>query len=41
MNQKHFQNISHVNVDSNLMVENVTLDKKGTLIRANVSVKKQ
>ena len=40
MNQRHFQNTSHLSENVNLMVENVTRDKNGTIIlRASVSVK--
>ena len=40
-NQRHSQNISHVNVHVSLMVGNVTRDKSGTMISANVSLKNQ
>ena len=39
MNQRHFQNTSYLSVNVNLMVENVTRDKNGTIIRASGSVK--
>ena len=41
MNQRHRQNISHVSVDVNVIVGNVTGDKNGTMINANVNVKNQ
>ena len=41
MNQRHSQNISHVSEDVNLMVENVTRDKNGTMITVSESVKSQ
>ena len=39
MNQRHSQNTSHVSVDVNLMVGNVTRDKNGALASVSVSVK--
>ena len=41
MNQRNSQDISHVSVYVNLMVENVTRDKNGAMIGANMSVKNQ
>ena len=32
MNQRHSQNTSHVSVDVNLVVGNVTRDRNGTVI---------
>ena len=32
MNQRHLQNKSHVSVDVNLVVGNVTRDRNGTVI---------
>ena len=39
MNKKHQQNIYHVHVNVNLMVENVIQIKTGTTINVDVSVK--
>ena len=41
MDQRHSKIISHVTVDVNLMVENVTPEKNGTMIYVSVSVKYQ
>ena len=41
MNQKHYQNIYHVNVNVNLMVENATQIKNGIPINDGKSVKIQ
>lgn len=39
MNQKHFENTSRLSVNVHLMIENVTRDKNGTIIRVSRSVK--
>ena len=39
MNQRNLQRISHVRVDVNLMVGNITGDKNGTTISDKMSVK--
>ena len=36
MNQRHSQNISHVSVDVDLMVGNVTQDKKGRTVSVSI-----
>ena len=36
MNQEHSQNVSHVSIDVNLMVENVTPGKNEIMISASV-----
>lgn len=38
MNQRHSKNTSQLIVDVNLMVENVTQNKKGAILIFNVSV---
>ena len=39
MNQRHFENTSHLSVNVHLMVENVTRDKNGTITCVSGSVK--
>ena len=39
MNKKHYENIFHVTVDVNLMVENVIQSKNGVTVSVNMSVK--
>ena len=40
MNERHLQSISHVSVDVNLMVENVTQNKNGIMVSVSASVRK-
>lgn len=39
MNQRNPQNVSHLNVNLNFMVVNLTQDKTRTMISVNMSVK--
>lgn len=39
MNQRNPQNLSHLNVNFNFMVVNLTQDKTRTMISVNMSVK--
>ena len=41
MNQKHLQNIHHVNVNVNLMLENITQIKNGLMINLDVGARIQ
>lgn len=41
MNQRHLQNISHLSVDVNLMVGNVTQGRNGTMVNVRSRKKKQ
>ena len=41
MNQKHLQNIHHVNVNVNLMLENITQIKNGLMTNLDVGARIQ